>query len=68
MHCLASGPQLQVLSRILVIAATVFFRDDPSSSSKNIPAGLFDAHDLIKEHIGKGTVVEYSRKAESDLG
>ena len=51
-----------------MIAATVFFRDDPSSSSKNIPAGLFDAHDLIKEHIGKGTVVECSRKAESDLG
>nr|VWP01396.1 Atg26p [Ganoderma boninense] len=40
-------------SAILVIAAAVFFRDDPNSPSKDIPAGLFDAHDLIKEHIGK---------------
>ncbi|KAI0757298.1 natural resistance-associated macrophage protein-domain-containing protein [Daedaleopsis nitida] len=39
-------------SAILVIAATVFFRDD-GSSTKHVPAGLFDAHDLIKEHIGK---------------
>ena len=37
--------------RILVIAATVFFQDgDPDDA----PAGLFDAHDLIRDHIGKG--------------
>ena len=41
------------LVSILVIAATVFFRD--GSSETNVPAGLFDAHDLIKDHIGKGT-------------
>ncbi|KAL4243096.1 NRAMP family protein [Abortiporus biennis] len=36
-------------SAILIIAATVFFE-----SNKNTPAGLFDAYDLIKAHIGKG--------------
>lgn len=36
-----------------MIAATVFFKD---ASSSSVPAGLFDAHDLIKAHIGKGAV------------
>ncbi|KAH9922018.1 natural resistance-associated macrophage protein [Epithele typhae] len=39
-------------SAILVIAATVFFKDD-DSSQKAVPAGLFDAHDLISANIGK---------------
>ncbi|KAH9853075.1 Nramp-domain-containing protein [Lenzites betulinus] len=38
-------------SAILVIAAAVFFNKDGASSS-SAPAGLFDAHDLIKAHIG----------------
>ncbi|RPD63239.1 natural resistance-associated macrophage protein [Lentinus tigrinus ALCF2SS1-7] len=38
-------------SAILVIAATVFFKD--ASTASSVPAGLFDAHDLIKAHIGK---------------
>ncbi|RDX56184.1 natural resistance-associated macrophage protein [Lentinus brumalis] len=38
-------------SAILVIAATVFYKG--ASSATSVPAGLFDAHDLIKEHIGK---------------
>ncbi|EIW64540.1 Nramp-domain-containing protein [Trametes versicolor FP-101664 SS1] len=38
-------------SAILVIAAAVFFDKDGSSASTP-PAGLFDAHDLIKAHIG----------------
>ncbi|KAI8995398.1 natural resistance-associated macrophage protein [Trametes punicea] len=37
-------------SAILVIASAVFFKDGSSASSA--PAGLFDAHDLIKERIG----------------
>ncbi len=45
-----------------MIAATVFFRDDSGSSTKSVPAGLFDAHDLIKEHIGKGTVVVHIKR------
>ncbi|KAJ3490516.1 hypothetical protein NLI96_g1397 [Meripilus lineatus] len=35
-------------SAILIIAATVFFSDENAAN-----AGLFDAHDLIKDHIGK---------------
>ncbi|KAI0670188.1 natural resistance-associated macrophage protein [Trametes maxima] len=37
-------------SAILVIAATVFFKD--GSSGASAPAGLFDAHDLIQGRIG----------------
>ncbi|OSD05931.1 natural resistance-associated macrophage protein [Trametes coccinea BRFM310] len=37
-------------SAILVIASAVFFKDGSSASSA--PAGLFDAHDLIKQRIG----------------
>ncbi len=37
-----------------MIAATVFYKG--ASSATSVPAGLFDAHDLIKEHIGKGAV------------
>ncbi|CDO70248.1 hypothetical protein BN946_scf184942.g48 [Trametes cinnabarina] len=40
-------------SAILVIASAVFFKD--GSSAPAMPAGLFDAHDLIKRHIGAGT-------------
>ncbi|OBZ79852.1 Manganese transporter SMF2 [Grifola frondosa] len=39
-------------SAILVIAAAVFFTSVASQS--NAPAGLFDAHDLIKERISNG--------------
>ncbi|KAI0639118.1 natural resistance-associated macrophage protein [Trametes polyzona] len=43
-------------SAILVIAATVFFNKDggasSSASASSAPAGLFDAHDLIKANIG----------------
>ncbi|KAI0359087.1 Nramp-domain-containing protein [Trametes cingulata] len=45
------GVAVPINSAILVIAAAVFFKDDGSSAS-SAPAGLFDAHDLIKEHIG----------------
>ncbi len=38
---------------ILVIAAAVFINKDGSSATTP-PAGLFDAHDLIKAHIGTG--------------
>ncbi|TFY83316.1 hypothetical protein EWM64_g694 [Hericium alpestre] len=37
---------------ILVIAATVFFQQTGDAESM-VPAGLFEAHDLIREHIGK---------------
>ncbi|ETW87567.1 Mn2+ and Fe2+ transporter of the NRAMP family [Heterobasidion irregulare TC 32-1] len=44
------GVAVPINSAILVIAATVFFQDgDPDDA----PAGLFDAHDLIRDHIGK---------------
>ncbi|TBU44128.1 natural resistance-associated macrophage protein [Dichomitus squalens] len=45
-------------SAILVIAATVFFRD--GTSMRNTPADLFDAHDLIKEHIGKAAAFVFA--------
>ncbi|KAI0762678.1 natural resistance-associated macrophage protein [Fomes fomentarius] len=45
-------------SAILVIAATVFFKD--GSSTTNVPAGLFDAHELIKEHIGKAAAFMFA--------
>ncbi|KAA1468522.1 Nramp-domain-containing protein [Dentipellis sp. KUC8613] len=45
------GVAVPINAAILIIAATVFFRDD-MSSGKMTPAGLFDAHDLIKAKIG----------------
>ncbi|TCD70666.1 hypothetical protein EIP91_002387 [Steccherinum ochraceum] len=43
-------------SAILVIAATVFHRKMDSSSS----AGLFDAYDLIKDHVGKAAAFVFA--------
>jgi len=41
------------LSRILIIAATVFFERDGDGGS-DASAGLFDAYNLINSNIGKG--------------
>ncbi|OCH96686.1 natural resistance-associated macrophage protein [Obba rivulosa] len=45
------GVAVPINSAILVIAATVFF--DNTAVANSSSAGLFDAHDLIKEKIGK---------------
>ncbi|KAI0768573.1 natural resistance-associated macrophage protein [Trametes elegans] len=45
------GVAVPINAAILIIAATVFFKDGSSASA--VPAGLFDAHDLIRENIGK---------------
>lgn len=36
----------------MILAATVFFHGSGGSAA---PASLFDAHDLIRENVGKGT-------------
>jgi hypothetical protein len=38
--------------RILILAAAVFYKGP--NEDNDVPAGLFDAHDLIKARIGKG--------------
>jgi len=49
------GVAVPINSAILVIAATVFFRNKMPT-----PAGLFDAYDLVKEHIGKAAAFMFA--------
>ncbi|KAK7468654.1 Manganese transporter smf1 [Stygiomarasmius scandens] len=45
-------------SAILILAATVFFNKPDFAPGTTI--GLFDAHDLIKSHIGSGSAVVFA--------
>ena len=40
--------------RILILAAAVFYTGPDSDGDSVIPAGLFEAHDLIKARVGSG--------------
>lgn len=42
-------------SAILIVAATIF-----SHAGEDIPAGLFEAHDLIQDRVGKGAAVLFA--------
>lgn len=42
---------------ILIIASAVFFYG--SDGSSDVPADLFQAHDLIKSRVGSGQFIEY---------
>ena len=50
---------------ILIIASAVFFyRPDGSS---DVPADLFQAHDLIKSRVGSGQFIESSHEVQESL-
>jgi metal iron transporter len=52
------------LCRILIVAAAVFFADGKGSM---VPAGLFDAHQLIVNHVGSRALCLYSPiRAQAD--
>lgn len=55
------GLAVPINSAILILAATVFFAGpgDTAESQEN-PAGLFEAHDLIKLHIGKAAAFVFA--------
>jgi len=44
-------------SSILILAATVFFYESPSS---NAPAGLFDAHSLVQSRLGNAAGIVFA--------
>ncbi|PSR80736.1 hypothetical protein PHLCEN_2v6652 [Hermanssonia centrifuga] len=46
------GIAVPINSAILILAAAVFFHGEGTAARS--PASLFDAYDLIKDHIGKG--------------
>lgn len=49
------GIAVPINSAILILAATVFYQ-----SRDGGPAGLFDAHDLIKQFIGNGAAIVFA--------
>ncbi|THV06068.1 Nramp-domain-containing protein [Dendrothele bispora CBS 962.96] len=49
---------LPINSAILILAATVFFNKPDFAPGTTI--GLFDAHDLIKTHIGSGSAIVFA--------
>ncbi|KAI0050665.1 natural resistance-associated macrophage protein [Auriscalpium vulgare] len=51
------GVAVPINSAILIIAASVFFE---SSQSASAPAGLFDAHDLIKQSVGTAAALIFA--------
>lgn len=51
--------------RILIVAAAVFFAN---GTGPMIPAGLFDAYDLIVQHVGHGTSALYAvKRVQTDM-
>ena len=45
--------ELTFYDRILILASAVFFYHS-GGNGDDVPADLFEAHDLIKERVGKG--------------
>ena len=51
---------------ILIIASAVFFYET-GGSGDDVPADLFQAHDLIKSRVGSGQFIESSHEVEESL-
>ncbi|KAI0322314.1 Nramp-domain-containing protein [Amylostereum chailletii] len=54
------GVAVPINSAILIIAATVFFNREPSRTVNSASVGLFDAHDLIRAHLGKAPALIFA--------
>ncbi|KIP11464.1 hypothetical protein PHLGIDRAFT_63938 [Phlebiopsis gigantea 11061_1 CR5-6] len=51
------GLAVPINAAILIVAAAVFFRDGAGSM---VPAGLFDAYNLIVQHVGKAAGIIFA--------
>ncbi|KAG6829287.1 hypothetical protein H0H92_005041 [Tricholoma furcatifolium] len=51
---------IPINSAILIVSATVFYADPNGHLSTQNSAGLFNAHDLIKAHIGSGAATVFA--------
>ncbi|KAF9471062.1 natural resistance-associated macrophage protein [Pholiota conissans] len=47
-------------SAILILSAAVFFQEKEKSEMRITPAGLFDAHALIKSNLGEGAALTFA--------
>jgi metal iron transporter len=53
-----------LIHRILILAAAVFFE---KGAMRHTPAGLFDAHTLIKQNLGEGQLAYLFQKSRAHL-